>query len=55
MKQQADKQVVYIEKQPVLQLKQGQGSIELINEQVPYTMMLSSIENTLQTEESPTP
>ncbi|MFG4504784.1 DUF3261 domain-containing protein, partial [Acinetobacter baumannii] len=29
--------------------------IELINEQVPYTMMLSSIENTLQTEESPTP
>ncbi len=47
MKQQADKQVVYIEKQPVLQLKQGQGSIELINEQVPYTMMLSSIENTL--------
>ncbi|CAI3150581.1 hypothetical protein MWMV7_MWMV7_02637 [Acinetobacter calcoaceticus] len=55
MKQQAGMQVVYIEKQPVLQLKQGQGSIELINQQVPYTMTLSSIENTLQTEESPTP
>jgi len=39
----------------VLQLKQGQGSIELINQQVPYTMTLSSIENTLQIEESPTP
>ena len=55
MKQQADMQVVYIEKQPVLQIKQGQGSIELHNQQVPYTMTLSSIENTLQTEESPTP
>ncbi|KAE9683224.1 DUF3261 domain-containing protein, partial [Enterobacteriaceae bacterium TzEc077] len=46
---------VYIEKQPVLQVKQGQGSIELINEKVPYTMTLRSIENTLQTEESSTP
>ena len=55
MKQQAGMQVISIEKQPVLQIKQGQGSIELHNQQVPYTMTLSSIENTLQTEENSTP
>ncbi|MFX7017288.1 DUF3261 domain-containing protein, partial [Acinetobacter baumannii] len=46
---------IYIDKQPVLQIKKGQGSIELLNQQVPYSMTLSSIENTLQPQKSSTP
>ncbi|HCQ60728.1 MULTISPECIES: DUF3261 domain-containing protein [Acinetobacter] len=55
MKQQADNQVIYIDKQPVLHIKKDQGSIELLNQQVPYSMTLSSIENTLQPQKSSTP
>ena len=39
---------IYIQQQPVLKIQQNEGAIELDNLQVPYQMVISAVNNTLE-------